>query len=118
MKDREKQIADHYGLEVQAVKLVEECAEFSASSSKVFYYISLLDDRSNTPISRAIVREQFEIAREQNAEELADVLLMARQMEYLIDQRPEFREKINKLMEAKIERQLKRMEEEKAKWAT
>ncbi len=46
---------------------------------------------------------------------LADVLLMARQMEYLIDQRPEFREKIDKLMEAKIERQLKRMEEEKAK---
>lgn len=40
---------------------------------------------------------------------------MARQMEYLIDQRPEFREKIDKLMEAKIERQLKRMEEEKAK---
>lgn len=35
---------------------------------------------------------------------LADVLLMARQMEYLIDQRPEFREKIDKLMEAKIER--------------
>lgn len=115
MNDREKQIADFYGLEVQAIKLAEECAEFAASSSKVFYYYNLLDDRSSTPVSRAGVREQFEIAREQNAEELADVLLMARQMEYLIDQRPEFREKIDKLMGAKIERQLKRMEEEKAK---
>lgn len=118
MKDREKQIADFYGLEVQAIKLVEECAEFAASSSKVFYYISLLDGTSHAPISRADVHEQFEFAREENAKELADVLLMARQMEYLIDQRPEFREKINKLMEAKIERQLKRMEKEKAKWAT
>ena len=115
MKDREKQIADHYGLEVQAVKLAEECAEFSASSSKVFYYISLLDDRSHTPISRAIVREQFEVAREQNAEELADVLLVARQVEYLLEGEPVLRAKIDKLMEAKIERQLKRMEEEKAK---
>lgn len=115
MNDREKQIADFYGLEVQAIKLAEECTEFAASSSKVFYYYSLLDDRSSTPVSRAIVREQFEIAREQNAEELADVLLMARQVEYLLEGEPELKEKIDKLMEAKIERQLKRMEEEKAK---
>ena len=110
MKDREKQIADFYGLEVQAIKLAEECAEFAASSSKVFYYYSLLDDGSSTPVSRAGVREQFEIARE-----LADVLLMARQVEYLLDGEPELRAKIDKLMEAKIERQLKRVEEEKAK---
>lgn len=107
MNDREKQIADFYGLEVQAIKLAEECAEFAASSSKVFYYYNLLDDRSSTPVSRAGVREQFEIAREQNAEELADVLLMARQVEYLLEGEPE--------LKAKIERQLKRMEEEKAK---
>lgn len=80
MKDREKQIADFYGLQVQAIKLAEECAEFAASSSKVFYYYSLLDGGSSTPVSRAGVREQFETAREQNAEELADVLLMARQV--------------------------------------
>lgn len=115
MKYREKQIADFYGLEVQTIKLAEECAEFAASSSKVFYYYSLLDDRSSTPVSRAGVREQFGIAREQNAEELADVLLMARQVEYLLEGEPELRAKIDKLMEAKIERQLKRMEEEKAK---
>lgn len=115
MKDREKQIADFYGLEVQAITLAEECAEFAASSSKVFYYYSLLDDGSSTPVSRAVVREQFEIAREQNAEELADVLLMARQVEYLLEGEPELRAKIDKLMETKIERQLKRVEEEKAK---
>lgn len=115
MNDREKQIADFYGLEVQGIKLAEECAEFAASSSKVFYYYNLLDDRSSTPVSRAGVREQFEIAREQNAEELADVLLMARQVEYLLEGEPELKAKIDKLMEAKIERQLKRMEEEKAK---
>lgn len=115
MKDREKQIADFYGLEVQIIKLAEECAEFAASSSKVFYYYSLLDDRSSTPVSMAGVREQFEIAREQNAEELADVLLMTKQIEYLLEGEPELKNKIDKLMEAKIERQLKRMEEEKAK---
>lgn len=115
MKYREKQIADFYGLEVQIIKLAEECAEFAASSSKMFYYYSLLDDRSSTPVSRAGVREQFEIAREENAKELADVLLMARQVEYLLEGEPELRAKIDKLMEAKIERQLKRMEEEKAK---
>ncbi len=115
MNDREKQIADFYGLEVQAVKLAEECAEFATSASKVFYYYSLLDDRSSTPVSRAVVREQFENAREQNGEELADVLLMARQVEYLLEGEPELKAKIDKHMEAKIERQLKRMEEEKAK---
>lgn len=115
MKDKLKQIADHYGIQIQTVKLVEECAEFSASSSKVFYYISLLEGTSHAPISRADVREQFEIAREQNVEELADVLLMARQVEYLLEGEPVLRAKIDKLMEAKIERQLKRMEEEKAK---
>lgn len=115
MNDREKQIADFYGLEVQAVKLAKECAKFAASSSNVFYYYNLLGDRSSTPVSRALVREQFENAREQNGEELADVLLMARQVEYLLEGEPELKEKIDKHMEAKIERQLKRMEEEKAK---
>ena len=115
MNDKEKQIADFYGLEVQAAKLTEECAEFAASSSKVFYYYNLLDDRSSTPVSRALVREKFETAREQNAEELADVLLMARQVEYLLEGEPELKAKIDKLMGAKIERQLKRMGEEKAK---
>lgn len=115
MKDKLKQIADHYGIQIQAVKLVEECAEFAASSSKVFYYISLLDGTSHAPISRADVHEQFEFAREENAKELADVLLMARQVEYLLEGEPELRAKIDKFMEAKIERQLKRMEKEKAK---
>lgn len=115
MNDKLKQIADFYGLEIQAAKLAEECAEFAASSSKVFYYYSLLDDRSSTPVSRAIVREQFEIAREQNAEELADVLMVAKQVEYLLEGEPELRAKIDKHMEAKIERQLKRIEEEKRK---
>lgn len=115
MNDKLKRIADFYGLEIQAAKLAEECAEFAASNSKVFYYYSLLNGMSYTPISKAVVREQFEIVREQNAEELADVLLMARQVEYLLEGEPELKEKIDKHMEAKIERQLKRMEEEKAK---
>ncbi|WP_293705584.1 hypothetical protein [uncultured Parasutterella sp.] len=115
MNDKLKQIADHYGLEVQVAKLAEECAEFSASNHKVLYYHCLLDDPNPTRVSKAIVREQFETAREQNAEELADALLVAKQVEYLIEGYPELKEKIDKLMEAKIERQLKRMEEEKAK---
>lgn len=114
MNDKLKLIADHYGIEIQAVKLAEECAEFSAATTKILYYKAQIESGSSTKFGDAIFGELFE-AREKSTEELADVLLMARQVEYLADQIPELRAKINKHMEAKIERQLKRMEEEKRK---
>lgn len=115
MNDKLKQIADYYGIEIQSVKLAEECAEYSAACIKALYYMTLSEANCSAAFdSYALIAEHLK-ARDKSTEELADVLLMARQMEYLIDQRPEFREKVDKLMEAKIERQLKRMEKGKAK---
>lgn len=115
MNDKLKQIADYYGIEIQSVKLAEECAEYSAAGIKALYYMTLSEVNCSEVFDNDTIYAEHLKARDKSTEELADVLLMARQMEYLIDQRPEFREKIDKLMEAKIERQLKRMEEEKAK---
>lgn len=111
MNDKLKQIADYYGIEIQSVKLAEECAEYSAAGIKALYYMTLSEVNCSAVFDSDAIYAEHLKARDKSTEELADVLLMARQMEYLIDQRPE----INKLMEAKIERQLKRMEEEKAK---
>lgn len=115
MNDKLKQIADYYGIEIQSVKLAEECAEYSAAGIKALYYMTLSEVNCSAVFDSDAIYAEHLKACDKSTEELADVLLMARQMEYLIDQRPEFREKINKLMEAKIERQLKRMEEGKAK---
>lgn len=115
MDNRLKQIADFYGIEVQAVKLAEECAEYSAAAIKVNYHVARLEYGSYTAFNSDHIYEELFEAREKGTKELADVLLVARQMEYLIDQRPELRTRIDKLMEAKVERQLKRIEEEKRK---
>ena len=114
MNDKLKQIADFYGLEIQVAKLAEECAEFSAAVFKHDYYEELRHESSARFNLDLIAKKSIE-AHEKMIEELADVLLMARQVEYLLEGEPELRAKIDKLMEAKIERQLKRMEEEKAK---
>lgn len=115
MNDKLKQIADFYGLEIQVAKLAEECAEFNAAVFKHDYYENLRHGYSNGRIDFAVIAKKSIEAHDKMIEELADVLLMARQVEYLLEGEPELKEKIDKHMEAKIERQLKRMEEEKAK---
>lgn len=115
MNDKLKQIADFYGLEIQFGKLAEECAEFCASVFKHDYYTELrLGLSSNYPVNRDLIAKKGLEAHEKSMEELADVLLMARQIEYLLEGQPDLKEKINKHIEAKTKRQLKRMKEEKA----
>lgn len=114
MNDKLKRIADFYGLEIQVAKLAEECAEFSAAVFKLDYYEELRHE-SSARFNLGLIGKKSIEAHKKMIEELADVLLMARQVEYLLEGEPELRAKIDKLMEAKIERQLKRREEEKAK---
>lgn len=104
-------IADHYGLEIQATKLAEEGSELSAAYLKARVYDSLAGTHFH---ARAHFNKLLDKAAESLAKELADVLLLARQIEYLKDQEPEFKAKVERLMEEKADRQLKRIEEEKS----
>lgn len=83
MDERLKEIADHYKLEMQELKLIEEMAELTQAIIK--------GDKSHV------------------YDELADVEIMLEQIKYLgrYDQ-----EIINYCKEAKINRQLKRIENE------
>lgn len=119
MNDKLKQIADFYGLEIQVAKLAEECAEFSAAVFKRDYYEELRHESSARFNLDLIAKKSIE-AHEKMIEELADVLLMARQVEYLLDGYllngyPSYRESVNRHMEVKVKRQLRRIAEEKAK---
>lgn len=84
-----KRIANHYGFRHQAIKAAEECSELSAALSKLV----------NGESGRAAV-----------IDEIADVTIMLGQMRYLMHiDRAELRE----VMEAKVMRQLARMEAER-----
>lgn len=104
-----KKIADYYGLEVQLNKLAEECAEYAAASLKWQWYWDHMTSRNYAPcISKAV-----KTARETKINELGDVLLLAIQVEYLLDTKPDLKEEIRKNMEFKADRQLKRIKQYK-----
>lgn len=83
-----KKIADHYGFTSQANMLIEESAEFTQAVCKL--------RRGN----------ENEYAHIQ--EELADVLVCAEQLKYLLGA-----DEIESIMSAKLDRQLQRIEQEK-----
>ena len=84
---RIEQIAAHYGFTSQADILTEECAEYMVALSKL--------------------RRGRAEAYENIKEEVADVLIMARQLRYLLGY-----EDIDKIIEAKLDRQMRRIEDE------
>lgn len=53
MNDKLKQIADYYGIEIQSVKLAEECAEYSAAGIKALYYMTLSEVNCSAVFSTA-----------------------------------------------------------------
>lgn len=107
MKDKLILIADHYGLGTQLLKLAEECSEYSAASAKWNVYNRLL---SKTGLNR--FKEKRDAAAVDCMKELADVLVLARQVGYLMESDPDFKTEIEKIMDAKCDRQLARIEEE------
>ena len=85
---RIEQIASHYGFTSQSNMLCEEAAEFMVALSKL--------RRGNATAFESI------------KEEVADVLIMARQLRYLLGYKD-----IDSIIESKLNRQLQRIAEEK-----
>ena len=102
-------IAGHYGMEVQMAKLAEEAAEYAAAFTKIKVYETMISEGHNEDYcldkrGKAV----FEMLKE-----LADVLLVASEVQALANGCPEVETMLYALMDAKAERQLKRIEEEK-----
>ena len=85
-----KEIADHYGLRTQSLKLIEEMAELTQSLSKLLI----------NPYDGSIV--------ENVEEEIADVNVMLKQLIYLCG----IGDEVNEIMHQKIARQLERIKDE------
>ena len=111
LNEKIEAIADKYGLNIQSVKLAEECAEYAAISLKILYYRLLLDHSDRLGLDPDIVSQKLDEAREKGTGELTDVLLLSRQVEYFINQHKESKETIDKLMSEKADRQLERIKE-------
>lgn len=91
-----QKIADYYGCDNQTNKTIEECAEVIQALVKLKY-------------SEEMYEDEYDIARKNVIEEMADVQIMLKQMLYLLDCEKE----VEKVMEYKINRQLGRIRKEK-----
>lgn len=93
-------IADHYGFKNQSMMMIEECSELQKAICKWHrkYDGSFKSESSDC-------QERTDII-----DELADVIIMAKQLSYLLSAEDEVSEQI----EFKLDRQLRRMEEENA----
>ena len=100
LQEKLQAIANHYGMDLQAIKLAEEGAELAAATLK---NVGLMIQQENGEGGEAM---------EKTDEEIADVLLVSRQMEYLLLESPKYDEKITRLMNEKADRQLSRIKEE------
>lgn len=110
LQEKIESIADHYGLDTQTTKLAEEGAELAAASLK---NVAIMIRQENGDGGKNIDQERKEaIAKCQ--EELADVLLVARQIEYLMLSWPQYEEQITRIMNEKADRQLARIKEEQS----
>lgn len=107
LQEKLQAIANHYGMDLQAIKLAEEGAELAAATLK---NVGLMIQQENGEGGESIAQKRAE-AMEKTDEEIADVLLVSRQMEYLLLESP-YDEKITRLMNEKADRQLSRIKEE------
>ena len=87
-EEKVKRIADHYGWNNQLRQLAEECSELSVEA------LHCIREREET---------------ERISEEMVDVLIMIQQIIYFLR---EDREKLEKYADYKLDRQLKRIEQE------
>ena len=87
-EEKVKQIADHYGLRNQLKQLAEECCELSIEA------LHYTRERGGT---------------ERMSEEIVDVLIMIKQIIYLLKNDTE---KLEKYAEFKLDRQLSRIKKE------
>ncbi len=92
MDEKINRIVNHYSFEQQREIFVEECAEAIQAAQKC---------------KRANSIKGYETAVANLTEEVADVLIMARQMRYFLGE-----DKVDKIIRAKLDRQIKRINEE------
>ena len=93
MNDKIEQIAMNYSFAHQRQVFAEECAEAIQAAMK---------------LSRAGTAEDFTKATDALISEVADVIVMAQQMRFFLGA-----ERVDAEIQRKVERQLKRIEEEK-----
>lgn len=93
-----KIIAEHYGYESQSRQCIEEMAELMQAINKLWRSIG----------HGQLTEKSFKECLENLTEEMADVQIMLWQMEYLLLSGQE----VNQMIEKKLDRQLKRIEEE------
>ena len=100
-KQKIQSIADYYGFRKQSMMMIEECSELQKAICKWHRNRgdSLRSESSDCTERRDII------------DELADVIIMAKQITYLLSAEDEVSEQI----EFKLDRQLRRMEEESSK---
>ena len=91
-------IADHYGYDAQSRQCMEEMAELTQAINK-FWRVCGNGQKTEKGIQDC---------RDNLTEEMADVQIMLWQMEYLLLSGQE----VNQMIEKKLDRQLKRIEEE------
>ena len=96
-KEKVKQIADFYGIEKQLEKLAEECEE-------------LIDATVDYGIDYHVANE--DISTSALIDEMADVKIMIKQLEYLLECEQEVKDRV----EFKLNRQIGRMEEERGNY--
>ena len=93
MQDKIQAIANHYGLQHQLNKSVEELIELVQAIQDYSFKLGMYDD---------------EVSTEHVAEEIADVTIMLDQLRYLL----ECEETVNLYRETKVNRQIGRIAEE------
>ena len=93
MQDKIQTIANHYGLQHQLAKSVEELIELVQAIQDYSFKLGMYDD---------------EISTEHVAEEIADVTIMLDQLQYLL----ECKETVDLYRETKVNRQIGRIAEE------
>lgn len=99
-KQKIQTIADHYGFKNQSMMMIEECSELQKAICKWHR------ERGDSLLSESSDYQE----RTDIIDELADVIIMAKQLSYLLSAEDEVSEQI----EFKLDRQLRRMEEENA----
>ncbi len=108
---RLQEIASHYGMMIQMTKLAEECSEFAKEVTTALYChlcAKTLDDRS---VAREGIYGKAAAAHDNQYRELADLLVVTKEIEHLISRDEVLQERITKYMNEKINRQLGRIQE-------
>ena len=109
LQEKIKVIANFYGLDLQISKLGEEGAELGAVIAKKFVQLQTGQRIYKDELVTMRLLDQVESVI---CEELADVLLVAREIEYLMyAHHPEYADYIENIMRQKADRQLERIKE-------